>query len=265
MLSTSSIFQSIHNNPQAFRLLLSIAAKGEYQGGWENERIAELTTDAVLSGKIRRHGTDETKHGLMFTKLLQRAGLDTVPVPPDADYCKLLESKGMGLSHERLQQKQPLNESELLAYLVHSKVTEERAAEEVDRLLKVFRNDPTLAPTLSIIADDEVNHLAYCHEELLRLSAQGRRSEIAQLLEEYAQVEIRVYREVSLAFVKHMGDLMSWGKLLRGLLTLGVWASFWMESTLTWPRLVALRPPVRQNAMGEKPSAPNPYAARNKT
>lgn len=254
MLSTARIFHRIRHHPPAFRLLLSIAAKGEYQGGWENARIAELTADTVLAGKIRRHGDDETKHGLMFAKLLQRAGLETVDVPPAADYCARLEAQGLGLSHQRLRQDHALNEAELLAYLVHSKVTEERAAEEVDRLLQVFRNDASLAPTLSVIADDEVNHLAYCHEELLRLSAQGQCRPINALLKEYAKAEIRVYRDVSLVFVSQMGVLLGWTKPMRGLLTFGVWASFWLENVFTWRRLAALRPPLRRNAMGDQPA-----------
>ena len=73
MLSTKSIFQEIRQNPDAFRMLLSVAAKGETQGGWENERIAALTRDPVLAKKVLKHGADETKHGLIFSKIMQKA------------------------------------------------------------------------------------------------------------------------------------------------------------------------------------------------
>lgn len=251
MLSIQSIFQEIRHHPEAFRLLMSIAAKGEFQGGWENERIAALTRDTVLARKIRRHGADETKHGMMFSKLLRKAGLEPMEIPPEADYCMTLERKGMGLPHDRLAQENPLSEDELLAYLVHSKITEERAAEEVDRLLLVFQDDAELAPTLSIIADDEINHLSYCHEELLRLSGLGRHGQIRQMLKDYARLEIAIYRDVSWVFVNQMAGLMGWGKPKQWLLKFGVLASYCIESIWTWRLRVALLPPLRPNAMGD--------------
>jgi hypothetical protein len=56
MLSARHIFHEIRSNDRAYQLLLSVAAKGEAQGGWENERIARLTSDRELATKIRRHG-----------------------------------------------------------------------------------------------------------------------------------------------------------------------------------------------------------------
>jgi hypothetical protein len=252
MLSTTSIFREIRGNEAAFSLLLSIAAKGETQGGWENERIAALTENQELARKVLRHGADETKHGLMFAKLLQRAGLETVPVPVDSDYCMLLERKGMGLSHVRLHRSHALNADEFLQYLVHSKITEERASDEVNRLLGVFADDADLEPTLRIIADDEVNHLSYTHEELLMLSYGdgAQRKRIAQMLRMYADIEIQVYRDVSLAFVNHMSKLLAWSKPKQLLLKLGVMFIYYYEKTIGWRALTALHAPERINAMG---------------
>jgi rubrerythrin len=253
MLSTKSIFKEIRGNENAFRLLLSIAAKGETQGGWENERIAALTEDQELARKVLRHGADETKHGLMFAKLLRKAGLETVQVPADSDYCMLLERKGMGVSHARLHQNRALNPDEFLQYLVHSKITEERASDEVNRLLNVFEDDNELAPTLRIIADDEINHLSYTHEELLKLSDidSVQRENIARMLRVYADTEIRVYRDVSLVFVERMAKLLGWSKPKQWLLKLGVIFIYHYENNIGWRRLTALRPPERINAMGE--------------
>ncbi|MDF9393291.1 MULTISPECIES: ferritin-like domain-containing protein [Methylococcus] len=250
MLSTRSVFQEIRRDPRAFQLLISIAAKGETQGGWENERIAALTPDPELARKVRRHGADETKHGLMFGKLLRKVGLDQVPVPADADYCMMLESRGIGLSHRRLSRDEPLGPEEILQYLVHSKVTEERASDEVNRLLRVFGDDPELAPSLRVIAEDEINHLSYAHEELLRLSGQGYGGRIAQMLKVYALAEIRVYRDVGLAFVRHMAALLGWSGPKQWLLELGVSAAYVLERAFAWRRLAALKPPLRRDAMG---------------
>ncbi|WNV03406.1 ferritin-like domain-containing protein [Candidatus Methylospira mobilis] len=257
MLSTKSIFKEIRANEAAFRLLLSIAAKGETQGGWENERIAALTEDQELARKVLRHGADETKHGLMFSKLLRKAGLDSVLVPTDADYCMLLERKGMGLSHTRLRQNHALTPDEFLQYLVHSKITEERASDEVNRLLAVFADDNELASTLRIIADDEINHLSYTHEELLKLSDSGvaQRENIAQMLRIYADTEIQVYRDVSLVFVTRMARLLGWSKTKQWLLRLGVMFIYYYEKTIGWRRLATLHQPERINAMGNDTAA----------
>ena len=259
MLSTKSIFQEIRNNPEAFSLLLSIASKGEFQGGWENERIAALTEDAEFAQKIRRHGADESKHGLMFSKLLRKAGLENVAVPLEADYCMRLEQRGVGLSHDRLVKEIPLSADELLIYLAHSKITEERAAEEVQRLLKAFQDDGQITPTLCVIAEDEINHLSYAHEELLKLSRRGQWQEINIMLKAYALVEIEVYRDVGLVFVDHMSSILGWGKSKQWLLKLGVLATYLIERTITWRRLVALRMPLRTNAMGEIPHRQTEY------
>ena len=61
-----------------------------------------------------------------------------------------------------------------------------------------------------MISDDEDNHLAYCHEELLRLARAGHGRTIQRILRECALAEIRVYRDVSLAVMDHMGRLLGW-------------------------------------------------------
>jgi hypothetical protein len=250
MISAKSIFQEIRNNQEAFRLLLSVAAKGETQGGWENERIANLTRDPVLAKKVLKHGADETKHGLIFNKIMQKANLEKVEVPLEGDYCMLLEKRGIGLPHERLKQDAPLEQDEFLRYLVHSKVTEERASEEVNMMLKVFSDDPALAPSLRVIADDEISHVSYTHEELLKMCEQGHKDKIMRMLKQYAMAEIRVYRDVGQVFVSNMAQLLGWSWPKKMLLEFGVFATYLIERTITWRRLVALRPPIRPNALG---------------
>jgi rubrerythrin len=252
VLSARSIFEEIRSNDEAYRLFLSIAAKGEEQGGWENERIAALTEDAELRPKIARHGEDEHKHGRLFQALLKKRGLDPVRVPDEADYCMLLERAGIGLAHERLHQDRPLSEEELLAYLVHSRVTEQRASEEIELQRRIFRGDPELGRAVEMIAEDEVNHLAYCHEELLRFAERGHRARIEEMLREYARVEIRAYRDVSLAVMGRFGETLGWSRPKRGLLALGIRAVYCVERLFTWRRMTRLRMPERRNAMAPR-------------
>ena len=77
-------------------------------------------------------------------------------------------------SHARLPEDRPLSTDEIILYLAHSRVTEQRAAEQVAQMLDCFRNDPELERGLAMVADDEVNHLSYCHEEFA-LSRAGTR------------------------------------------------------------------------------------------
>ena len=120
---------------------------------------------------------------------------------------------------------------------------------EVSQQEAIFAGDPELGKTLSMIASDEVDHLGYCHEELLRFEREGYGDLIRRLLEEYALVEIRTYREVSSAVMKRMGDILGWSTLKRGLLAFGIHAIYWTERVWTWRRMTTLTPPEKTNPM----------------
>lgn len=175
MLSAKSLFQEIIDNDESFRLFCSIAASGETQGGWENARIAALVPESqrALAPKITRHGADEDKHGRIFNALMKKRGLEPVPVPPETDYTMLLEQHGIGLAHEKLKSEQPLTVEDIVVYLSHSRVTEQRAADQMVMLRKYFADHPDVGKAVRMISNDEDNHLAYTHEELLRFAAAG--------------------------------------------------------------------------------------------
>ncbi|MFD5467200.1 ferritin-like domain-containing protein [Kitasatospora sp. NPDC127059] len=250
MLSTRSLFDEIYRNDQAYQLFCSIAADGEDQGGWENERITALTRDPVLAPKIARHGADERKHGRIFNQLLHKRGLSKVPVPDDADYCMLLERLGVGLSHERLNSDAPLTDREIITYLAHSRVTEQRAAEQMRQLVRVYEDNPELGRAMRMISADEDNHLAYCHEELLRLSAEGHGPYIRHVLETSARGEIRTHRDVGLAVTARMARILRWSRWRLTVVTLGVHALYLYDRAFGWRRMVTLRMPERRNALG---------------
>ncbi|MER6298680.1 ferritin-like domain-containing protein [Kitasatospora sp. NPDC001539] len=250
MLSTRSLFDEIYRNDQAYQLFCSIAAGGEDQGGWENERITALTQDPVLAPKVARHGADERKHGRIFAQLLNKRGLPKVPVPEEADYCMLLERQGVGLSHERLKSDVPLSDREIIVYLAHSRVTEQRAAEQMRQLVKVYGDNPDLGRAMRMISADEDNHLAYCHEELLRLKDAGHGPYIRHTLEATARGEIRTHRDVGLAVTARMARILGWPRWQLALVTLGVHALYLYDRVLGWRRMVTLRMPERRNALG---------------
>ena len=255
MFGADSIFREIQADDEAYRLFLSVAAKGEAQGGWENTRIAALTPDRELAAKIARHGADEHKHGRLFQALLRKRGLEPVAVPLEADYCMLLERAGMGLSHARLAADRPLEDGEILRYLAHSRVTEERAAAEIALQRRVFGDDRELGGAVRMIAADEERHLAYCHEELLRLAERGHGAAIRRLLRDYARVENRIYRDVSLAVMRRIGVTLGWPRWKRTVLAAGIQLNYAAERLYRWRRMARLAPPALRDAMSRGPNA----------
>ncbi|MEU3599697.1 ferritin-like domain-containing protein [Streptomyces sp. NPDC006798] len=251
MLSARSLFQEILDNDDSYQLFCSIAASGEAQGGWENARIAALVPAAMrdLAPRITRHGADEDKHGRIFNALLKKRGLEPVPVPPEADYTMLLERSGIGLAHEKLGADEPLTERDIVVYLSHSRVTEQRAADQMVMLVKFFGDHPEVGKAIRMISNDEDNHLAYCHEELLRLAAEGHGRTIRRTLRECALAEIKIYRDVSLAVTSRMGRLLGWPKPKAAVLTAGVHAIYAYERLGGWRRMVRLRMPERRGAL----------------
>ncbi|MEU9302784.1 ferritin-like domain-containing protein [Streptomyces sp. NPDC048269] len=252
MLSARSLFQEIVDSDDAFQLFCSIAASGESQGGWENARIAALVPDSMrdLAPKITRHGADEDKHGRIFKALLRKRGLPPVPVPPETDYTMLLERRGIGLAHEKLRREEPLTERDIVVYLSHSRVTEQRASDQMDMLVRNFGDHPELGKAIRMISHDEDNHLAYCHEELLRLARAGHGRTIQRVLRESALVEIAVYRDVSLAVMDHMGRLLRWPAPKAALLAAGIRGMHAYERFSGWHRMVSLTMPERRDALG---------------
>ncbi|MBZ2410134.1 ferritin-like domain-containing protein [Streptomyces albidoflavus] len=252
MLSARSLFQEILDNDDAYRLFCSIAASGETQGGWENARIAALVPESqrALAPKIARHGADEDKHGRIFQALLKKRGLEPCEVPEDTDYTMLLERHGIGLAHARLQADTPLSEQDIITYLAHSRVTEQRASEQMRMLLRYFGDHPDLGRAARMISDDEDNHLAYCHEELLRLARAGHGRAIHRTLHTCVRAELAVYRDVSLAVMARMGEVLGWSRARGRLLAAGIHAAYRYERVLGWRRMVSLAPPERRDPLG---------------
>jgi hypothetical protein len=252
VLSARSLFQEIIDNDRSFALFCSIAAGGESQGGWENARIAALVppSERDLAPRIARHGADEDKHGRIFNALMRRRGLDPVPVPPETDYTMLLERGGIGLAHDRLTADKPLSVPDIVTYLAHSRVTEQRASEQMELLRRHFADHPDLGRAVKMISNDEDNHLAYCHEELLRLARAGHGRAIQRTLRACALAEIRVYRDVSLAVMDHMGRLLGWPRAKAAVLAAGIHAVYAWERLVGWRRMVTLEMPERRDALG---------------
>lgn len=260
MLSARSVFHEIVDNDDAFRLFCSIAAGGESQGGWENGRIAALVPESQreLAPKIARHGADEDKHGRIFHALMRKRGLEPLPVPPDTDYTMLLERAGIGLAHDRLRRDEPLTVRDIVTYLAHSRVTEQRASEQMAMLARYFADHPGIGRAVRMISADEDNHLAYCQEELLRFADAGHSAAIRSALRACARAEIRVYRDVSLAVMGRMGRLLGWSGSKAAVLRAGIHGVYAYERLGGWRRMVRLAMPSRRDALGGPEHAAEP-------
>ncbi|MDX2648090.1 ferritin-like domain-containing protein [Streptomyces sp. PA03-1a] len=260
MLSARSLFQEILDNDDSFRLFCSIAASGESQGGWENGRIAALVPESQreLAPKIARHGADEDKHGRIFHALMRKRGLEPVPVPPDTDYTVLLERGGIGLAHDKLRRDERLTVRDIVTYLAHSRVTEQRASEQMALLTRYFADHPDIGRAVRMISADEDNHLAYCHEELLRFAHAGHGATIQRVLRECAHAEIRIYRDVSLAVMDHMGRILGWSGAKAAVLRAGIHGAYAYERLGGWRRMVRLAMPQRLDALGGPEPAAEP-------
>jgi rubrerythrin len=260
MISPRAIYGEIFSNDEAFRLFCSIAASGEAQGGWENGRIAALVPESFrdLAPKIARQGADEDKHGRIFYALLRKRNLSPAAVPADTDYTMRLEGMGIGLAHGKLQADQQLTEADIIAYLAHSRVTEQRASEQM-RSLRRYSTDVDVSRAVTVISADEDNHLAYCHEELLRLVAAGHRREIESILRTTARAEIAVYRDVSKAVMAHLGRTLNWSSAKSVIFARGIDVVYLYERLGGWHRMVTLRMPARRDPLG----TPAPARARH--
>jgi rubrerythrin len=252
MLSVSSVYDEIFENDAAFQLFCSIAASDEAQGGWENGRIAALVPESYqdLAPKIARHGADEDKHGRIFRALLRKRGLEPVPVPDDTNYTMMLEGGGIGLAHSKLQRDEQLTEQDIITYLAHSRVTEQRASEQMRTLRKSAGRHEDVGRAIRMISNDEDNHLAYCHEELLRMASAGHAGRIEQVLHESALAEIAVYRDISKAVMAHLGRLLRWPRSKSAVLAAGINGVYAYERLGGWRRMVSLSQPERLNALG---------------
>ena len=154
MLSARTICGEIFGNDEAFGLFCSVAAGGEAQGGRENGRIGALVpgSQAGLAAKIARHGADEDKHGRIFAALLRKRDLEPVAVPSKADYTMRLEAAGIGLAHARLRHEEELTEAGIVTYLAHSRVTEQRASEQMRALRRHAGDRPDIARAIRVIS-----------------------------------------------------------------------------------------------------------------
>jgi N-acetylglucosamine kinase-like BadF-type ATPase len=119
------------------------------------------------------------------------------------------------------------------------------------RALRKYAEKRTeISRAVRMISADEDNHLAYCHEELLRLAGAGHQQFIERTLRSSALAEIAIYRDVSLAVMAHLGRILGWSRAKSAGLAAGIQAVYLYERVGGWRRMVSLHMPSRRNALG---------------
>ena len=103
---------------------------------------------------------------------------------------------------------------------------------------------------IRMISNDEDNHLAYCHEELLRLASAGHADTIRRTLRATALAEIVIYRDVSKAVMAHLARILNWSRPKAAVLAAGIQAVYLYERLDGWRRMVSLQAPSRRHALG---------------
>jgi hypothetical protein len=117
-------------------------------------------------------------------------------------------------------------------------------------LLRHSAGNADVSRAVTVISADEDNHLAYCHEVLLRLVATGHRRDIESALRTTARAEIAVYRDVSKAVMAHLGRTLNWSRARSVVLARGIDAVYLYERLGGWHRMVTLRAPARRDPLG---------------
>ncbi|RSO04132.1 hypothetical protein DMH15_42465, partial [Streptomyces sp. WAC 06725] len=88
----------------------------------------------------------------------------------------------------------------------------------------------------------------------------GHGRTIQRTLRECALAEIRIYRDVSLAVMGHMGRILGWPKPKASALAAGIHAMYLYERVFGWRRMVSLAVPERRDALGGPASAAPEFA-----
>jgi hypothetical protein len=226
LLSRSAFFRRILDSPQAREFFLNSLAVGEADSALDLDRVAEHVVDPLLSRRIYRHYAEENKHARLFRRHLEAQGFTTSPLPPELDYERYAQRYGMGTPKARLDDPRPFDESDLILFFSGSKAGEERACTEMEGLIRDLSADPETASVLREIHADEIRHVSYATEELIRLAESGRRSEVTRTLRSARRAEARAHRAVSRAFMRKLMGILGVPAIVQFFAGLAIDASF---------------------------------------
>jgi hypothetical protein len=226
LLTRSAFFRRILDTPPAREFLLNSLAVGEADSALDLDRVAEHVADPHLSRRIYRHYAEENKHARILRRHLESQGFATTPLPPELDYERYAQRYGMGTPKARLDDPRPFDESDLILFFSGSKAGEERACAEMEGLIEDLADDPGTSAVLREIHGDEIRHVSYATEELIRLAESGRRSEVLRTLRAARRAEARAHRAVSRAFMRKLMGLLGVPAIVQLFAGLAIDASF---------------------------------------
>jgi hypothetical protein len=208
MLSRSSLFRRILDSQEARRFFLNSLAVGEADSAVDLDRVAAHVADPALSRRIYRHYAEELKHARLFARHLEAQGFGPTPLPPELDFERHAQRFGMGTPKARLDDPTPFSVADLALFFAGAKAGEERACAEMAGLIRDLAADPETVAVLREIHADEVRHVSYATEELVRLARAGHRRLVVRTLRRARRAEARAHRAVSRAFMGRLFEVL---------------------------------------------------------
>jgi len=245
VLTRRSFFQRLLANQGAREFLMNSLAVGEADSATDLDRVAEHVQDEVLSRKIYRHHAEEKRHARLFGKRLSELGFAAQPLPVELDYERYVQRFGMGTPKSRIDDPRPFDEDDIILFFSGSKAGEERACAEMEGLIEALVEDPETVKVLRLIHADEIRHVSYATEELLRIAARGRRARVLQTLRAARRAEARAHRHVSRAFMRHLMQMLGYSRFTQTLAGMGIDLAF----AARWLFPGGLDQPIIANAM----------------
>jgi hypothetical protein len=139
-------------------------AETEANGGRDLCRAAELTRDGLLRQLYLRHASDEQRHAELFRRR-GRALIQSLPCAAESSFEANWFAPGeRGLDEVDVGGE---NDASLLAFL---HLSEKAAAGRFALYQEVLAADPETQAVFSTILRDEIFHMTYTHQQLIRVA-----------------------------------------------------------------------------------------------
>lgn len=183
MVSAKADFEEILDNDEAFSCSARSRPATRPRAAGRTAGSRPSCPRRTRTWRPRSPGTAPTRTSTAGTSTRCCAGGAWSPCPCRRDRLhRAARGSGPGLAHHQLRRHKKLTESGIIMYLAHSRVTEQRASEQMQSLRKYAGSRQDVGRAIRMISHDENTHLAYCQEELLRLASAGHAGTIGRTL-----------------------------------------------------------------------------------
>jgi rubrerythrin len=172
-------------------------AAWELEGSLMIGRWARRTKDDYLRGQLTWHATEESRHSLMWAKLILSNKQQPLKIPPANRYFHAFQSID--------------NDIDMLAF-IH---IYELGVPGHFKAHAAFPGVPEDMKALLLqLVEEEGPHLSWIHEWLDKQKSTGKETEVEQALEKYRQLEKATEQDYLSELAKREGQWGEFGKFL---------------------------------------------------